>query len=489
MMKKVTLVSDEILLATRENSMALSRLVKKKLAKKIGPRLYTTALDESPDQTVRRNLWTIVALLYPGAIISHRSSFDTKPTADGRLFLTYKYSRRVRLPGIILNLIEGPSDTSGTSGFLSSLFISQSPRAFLENLQSTKKRSSATQKCLSPEEIEEKLDTLCRIHGPERLNQIRDEAEILSKKLKMGNEFRKLNALISALLSTGPARNLKTPRGKARNAGASYDPFRIERFEVLYSFLAKREYPDIGKSYSSKAEFETQAFFEAYFSNYIEGTRFPIEEARAIIYDGKMPKNRPDAHDILGSFRLMTDKAERKALPKNAEHFLTLLKVRHRLLMVAHPTALPGSFKEEANQAGTTLFVEPKAVPGTLIKGYGFYELLRDPFKKALYLMFLISEVHPFADGNGRIARLFMNSVLYSHALEKIIVPNVYRDDYLGALKRLTHQGDPEPYVRAMSNCQKFTNQVDFSSYEAALKDLTARNAFAEPSEAMLVTL
>jgi fido (protein-threonine AMPylation protein) len=35
-------------------------------------------------------------------------------------------------------------------------------------------------------------------------------------------------------------------------------------------------------------------------------------------------------------------------------------------------------------------------------------------------MMFLISEVHPFADGNGRIARIMMNAELVAAGEERI---------------------------------------------------------------------
>jgi len=40
--------------------------------------------------------------------------------------------------------------------------------------------------------------------------------------------------------------------------------------------------------------------------------------------------------------------------------------------------------------------------------------------------------VHPFLHGNGRIARILINAELTNAGLLKIIVPTVYRDDYMG---------------------------------------------------------
>jgi Fic family protein len=37
---------------------------------------------------------------------------------------------------------------------------------------------------------------------------------------------------------------------------------------------------------------------------------------------------------------------------------------------------------------------------------------LIDPFQRAVYVMFVVAEVHPFLDGNGRVARIAMNAEL-----------------------------------------------------------------------------
>src|SRR5438094_163960 len=58
------------------------------------------------------------------------------------------------------------------------------------------------------------------------------------------------------------------------------------------------------------------AFLEAYFSNYVEGTEFAIEEARDIALLGRIVEQRPkDSHDILGVFRLALQSPGRDTVP------------------------------------------------------------------------------------------------------------------------------------------------------------------------------
>ena len=97
--------------------------------------------------------------------------------------------------------------------------------------------------------------------------------------------------------------------------------------------------------------------------------------------------------------------------------------------------------------------------------------------------MFLVSEVHPFLDGNGRIARVMMNAELVKQGQSKIIIPTVYRDDYVGALRRLTRQGDPAAYVRMMLRAHEFSTTIVGDEME---KHLELSNAFKEHDKAKL---
>jgi hypothetical protein len=62
----------------------------------------------------------------------------------------------------------------------------------------------------------------------------------------------------------------------------------------------------------------------------------------------------------------------------------------------------PGRFKERPNQAGSYVFVAPRLVQGTLIEGFRRLADLPPGFPRAAYELFVVSEVHPYDDGNGR---------------------------------------------------------------------------------------
>lgn len=487
MSKKIapSLTTSEIIIGTAANSYKIARLVKAGQLVKIASKIYSFNVTEEPEIIVRRNYLSIVRAFFPGAIISHRSALETKVTSDGYFFVSHTRSGRLELPGLTVVTLKSEMKLDGTSTFMGDLFISQRERAFLECLQQGKTTKGPV-KILDQAEIEKKLDQICRVHGEDGLNQIRDQARKVATKLGFKKEFQKLNKIISAILTTHPSSILVSPEARARSLNLPYDPERLKRFDVLAEYLRDHEFKTFKRVFKSNEEFENQCFFEAYFSNYIEGTRFELAEAKKIVFEGKIPKNRPDAHDVLGTYQLLVNKQLMKAQMIEPGELIKNLKLHHRFLMQGHPQLRPSEFKEERNQAGSTLFVEPEVVMGTLVKGMENFYLLQDAFKQSLYIMFLIAEVHPFDDGNGRVARLFMNSVLFQNSLEKIIVPNVFRDDYMGSLKKLTKQDDPTAFVKAMMRCHEFSAKIDYSTFEKALADLTLANAFLDPEEGKL---
>ena len=106
------------------------------------------------------------------------------------------------------------------------------------------------------------------------------------------------------------------------------------------------------------------------------------------------------------------------------------------------------------------------------------------PFARAVYVMFLVSEVHPFADGNGRVARIMMNSELEAAGEIRLIVPTVYRLNYLAGLKAATHTQNDAALVATMSFARRWTARVDFTSRQSAESDLERTNALRDAKDA-----
>jgi prophage maintenance system killer protein len=477
----------EIIFASSEKkeSRRITKLVKEKLLRKIAPRIYTSNLEEEPALIIKRNWYRILANLFPEALLSHRSALEFKPTSKGHIFLTYSYTSNVSIPGLTIHLLKGPKPIEGDAPFFENLFASQEARAFLENLRATRKEDEES-KTLPVAVIEEKLEAIIRARGEQGLNALRDIARDISRGLEMQKEFKKLDQLISSLLATGKSKNLKSPIAVARSLGEPVDPSRIKLFESLYEVLAGKIFPE-HKASDSLKNYKSFAFFEGYFSNYIEGTEFTVNEAKEIVRtETPLPARDEDSHDILGTYRIVSDKKEMGLCPSSAEEFIDLMRNRHAALLQSRKSKKPGEFKDRNNRAGNTEFVDWSLVNGTLKRGFDWYSLLKDPFAKAVYIMFLISEVHPFLDGNGRIARVMMNAELSSKGFSKIIIPTVFREDYMGALRKLTRQQIAEPFIRMMLRAYEFSATLRQESLDEMERYLISCDAFKEPKEGKL---
>jgi hypothetical protein len=466
-------------------SQAIRRAVTKGDLKKIAPRLYTSNLSDDPAQIIQRNLYHILAEYFPGAILSHRTAIAGGPI-EGIIYLTYKYSKKLRLPGLTIHLIKGSAALPGDTVFMEKLFLASRERALLENLQPSRNRGDSS-KSLSRKQLESFLEKICNTYGVEELNRLRDKAKHLAKKLNMIREHKTLSQLIGALLGTQEERLLQTENAIARAKGVPYDRERLELFTKLALALQSHIFPIKKIENQTETRLKNIAFFESYFSNYIEGTEFEIEEAADIIFHERLSPYRPeDSHDILGTFQIVADLKEMRQTPATAKEFFSLLQRRHAFLLSARKEKLPGEFKNKVNRAGNTVFVLPELVKGTLMKAFDIYQMLSQGIGRAIFMMFVVSEVHPFLDGNGRIARVMMNSELVVADQMRIIIPTVYREDYILALRRLSREWDVDPYIRMLLRAQDFTASIDYSNYEHALQQLKESHAFLEPSEGKL---
>ncbi len=467
-------------------SKQISKLLTTGKLRKIAARIYSPNFTDSPEAIIRRNLFAILGKLYPGSILSHRSALEFQPTSAGHIFLTYTYTKKINLPGITLRFMEGHGPIEGDNPLSGGLYASQMERASLENLQ-VSRQPGPESKTLTLPELEGRLEQVVRVKGEAGLNELRDKAKAIAEKLGMQNEFEKLNKLISALLKTHPSKILSSPLAVARAFGNPYDPARLPLFEKLFIEPKQQEFKDLPEKNTKSQSFRNFAFFEAYFSNYIEGTEFELEDAKRIIEtETPMPNRDEDSHDVLGTYKLVSNKEEMIITPGKPDELLEILLYRHKVLLIARISKMPGQFKDKNNRAGETYFVDHTLVKGTLIKGFDFFQALTHPFAKALYMMFLVSEVHPFLDGNGRIARVMMNAELVKQGQTKIIIPTVYREDYIGAIRKLTRQQEPKAYIRMMLRAHEFSSTIVGDDMEAMEKHLQECSAFKEHDKAKL---
>ena len=467
----------DIVFASDWRLATLSEATKAGRLRRIARGIYTPS--EDPVETVVRRNWTqVLAQAFPGAVIVDRSTRAGSPDSSGYLYVDHARRRTLALPGVVIVPRSGPGPLPGDQAFDGS-YLSSTARGLLDNL------AGGGGRCLSREEIEAWITEIATRHGEPRLNALRDQAREIAAVTGRDDAFARLSTIIGAALSTGPVDGVVSHALKASAAGNPYDHARLDLLTTAAAYLADLapvSRPDLPDLASRR---RLLPFYEAYFSNYIEGTEFTLDEAASIVFDGAIPAERPeDAHDVLGTYRVVADPAEMARTPASADDLLELLKHRHATIMEGRPDRGPGRFKARANRAGATVFVAPRLVDGTLRAGFEVGRSLLDPFARAAFVMFLVAEVHPFADGNGRVARVMMNAELAAARQGRIVIPTVYRGEYLAALKAATHNAVFAPIAAVLAFAQRYTAQVNFQTRATAERDLARTNALVDPQAA-----
>jgi hypothetical protein len=181
---------------------------------------------------------------------------------------------------------------------------------------------------------------------------------------------------------------------------------------------------------------------------------------------------------------VVTDPVLRIWIPGDAGELEQHLQRLNRRILDSRPDKRPGEWKQVANRAGGTSFVAPELVRGTLREAWRFYETLPAGFPRAVFATFAVSEIHPFADGNGRVSRALLNAELSAEGQCRVVIPLCFRSDYLGALRAMSRQGNPEPLLRAIERAQRWSSLIDWSTTERALPQLERSNALVAPDEA-----
>lgn len=477
--RKLTTVDDSLLLYA-ELSAAEIRAAQRRLRegslKRIVAGVVTSLPEEAWPALVARERIRVLAALYPKAVIGPRSAFYGGAPIEDVMYLTYSYTKRVGLPGLTVQLLDGHGPAQGDAPMMGrELYFPSMPRVLLENLAISRGKVNKT---VGQAFVEQRLIETCEARGEEALGALRDQARELAPTLGLEREFAILDGLIGGVLCTRKS-DMSTFAGKAMVAAIPYDANRLALFEKLAEELRSvplKHPPTVVKSEKSRVHF---AFLESYFSNFIEGTEFDVKEARGFVLEGKPITERPkDSHDILGVFRQALNRGWANQTLSSGEPILNQLRDRHADQMKERPEVGPGEFKTLANRAGNTEFVAPRLVRGTLVEGSKLLPTVPPGTTRALMAMFLVSEVHPFTDGNGRLARLVMNAELSVVNSCRIIIPTLFREEYLDCLRVLTREGNPKPFLDAMQRIHEWTAAFDYEDLDTVIAEMKACNAF-----------
>lgn len=472
-----------------QDAKRLSRLVTLGRLHRVRQGIYVDADAINDVNSILQAEWVNVAnYLFDNPLAAFRTAVELRPI-DGHVFLVANISQRKKIKVGELQFEVFPGDTShGLMRFNPVMLASNVARQCLENLAIVRPRKNAIAKTLGAQWVETRLIHELGTRGEAGLNALRDEAKDLAQVMGLEREYKFLYKMVSAILSTHSVEGiLNTGVGIAHAKGVPFDDNRVQLFRAFADYIVRS---DLGGELAqepfeyTKSAWRNVSFFESYFSNYIEGTRFTIDEAEDIVFENRTVENRhADSHDVMAHMEITADLTEMMRTPNSAADFIDILKVRHAILMAERPDKQPGVLKRKSNRAGSTIFVGPDYVEGTLMQGYELYRTLPSGLARGMYIHFLVAECHPFDDGNGRIARLMMNAELVADDAHKIIVPTVHRESYLNGMRQASQKGRFRAIIKVLHQLQAYTASIRWSDYGEAREALENHGATMEPDE------
>ena len=196
-------------------------------------------------------------------------------------------------------------------------------------------------------------------------------------------------------------------------------PFPAETLRSL------REYYRVGLTYSSNA---------------LEGNSLTESETKVVIEDGLTVQGKPlhDVYEALGHADAY-DHLQLMATDKQLE-VADILKL-HELFYKRIDPSQAGKFRPVPLFISGSHYPLPSAeqIPKLMdefLAWYRQHEFLLHPLELAALAHQKFVFIHPFVDGNGRVARLLMNLVLLRFGYPITIIPPILRLEYITALEK-----------------------------------------------------
>lgn len=186
-----------------------------------------------------------------------------------------------------------------------------------------------------------------------------------------------------------------------------------------------------------------------YTSNAIEGNTLTLRETAEVIEHGitaggKRLKEHLEAVDHHDALLWMREVAGARSVPLGEE----IARELHRRIVARSEPSIAGAYSRLPRRiAGSAVvFPNPAKVPD-LMRAFGAWLAEAPPTPEAAFeAHYRLTAIHPFADGNGRTARLLMNLVLLRGGYVPVAVRPEDRARYLDALERASLRDDLTPF-------------------------------------------
>lgn len=206
-----------------------------------------------------------------------------------------------------------------------------------------------------------------------------------------------------------------------------------------------------------------------YSSNAIEGNTLTLRETAEVIehgvtVGGKSLRDHLEAADHYAALGWMRGVAASDAPIDEA-----IVCELHRRIVARSQPDIAGIYSRNPRRiAGSpVVFPNPAKIPH-LMEEFGIWlSAAGSGVETAFEAHYRLTAIHPFADGNGRTARLLMNLVLLRAGYPPVAIRPEDRKTYLDSLERLSMTGERAPYERVLLERLDAT----LSGYLAALRE------------------
>lgn len=198
----------------------------------------------------------------------------------------------------------------------------------------------------------------------------------------------------------------------------------------------------------------------AYHSGVIENPEITYHNTREVFENNKLVNYTGDLRTVfeIQNQKICYEFLKDKIIGKEPLN-LDLIKQIHQRLMTGtyderrwNRGERPGEFKKHDYVVGNEQGALPEEVPGELDELCEELVQVSDKgeniFKAAAYLHCKFENIHPFADGNGRVGRTLMNYYLMIHDYPPLVIYNETKDQYYQALEKYDESGDITPFTQ-----------------------------------------
>ncbi|MDP4007665.1 MAG: Fic family protein [Candidatus Peregrinibacteria bacterium] len=176
-----------------------------------------------------------------------------------------------------------------------------------------------------------------------------------------------------------------------------------------------------------------------YNSNAIEGNSLTLAETKVVIEDGITIGGKPlrEIYEVKNHKEVLERMFDFVKGQGEIEEGVILNF--HKVLLNDIDTENAGIYRNvQVYISGSEDILPPaKEVPSLMRQLYSWYEESKNlnPCLLAAKFHYKFVKIHPFIDGNGRMARLLMNLILVKNGFPPVIVPVVRRLEYIRSIQ------------------------------------------------------